>query len=290
LLVLLSSDADIASMNIKARLLEEASWEPLAPCWGRPAFIRGGLVLLEKAGVHLSFDSVDSDIREYLHQQGVSSGKGLDGNGGEGPDIVVFLSKHRSEKEVDSLTVHPPGNYLEALYGGKEGTLAVAAPHHMTAALLALHREKRAAGLPDRTSFEVTHHGPLLATPCFFIEIGSGPHRWDRVDLARPIAKALLSERFMDPPKDIPIAIGIGGGHYAPRFSDRALKGDLAFGHMVPDHILERAPDPVRTLELAFGSTPGASVACFHRTKDNENALVPLISAAEAMGLNVMMG
>lgn len=289
-MVLLASDADIASMNIKARLLEEASWEPIRPCWGRPAFTKGDLVLLERPGVHLDFDSVDSEIREYLLQEGVGLENGIDGREGPGPDLIVFLSKHRSEKEVDSLTVHPPGNYLEAIYGGKDGTLPIAAPRHMTAALIALHQEKRTAGLPDRTSFEVTHHGPFLGTPSFFIEIGSGPQRWDKADLARPIAKALLSDLLRDPPRDVPMAIGIGGGHYAPRFTDRALNGDLAFGHMVPDHILDRAPDRVRTLELALGSTPGATVACFHRTKNNEKVLNPLISAAEALGLKVMIG
>ncbi len=289
-MVLLASDGDIASMNIKARLLEEAIWEPLRPCWGRPAFAKGDLVLLERPGVHLDFESVDTEIREYLLQEEFTPGKGTEGRECTGPDLIVFLSKHRSEKEVDSLTVHPPGNYLEAIYGGKEGTLPIAAPHHMTSALNALYQEKRAAGLPDRTSFEVTHHGPFIGTPSFFIEIGSGPQRWGRSDLARPIAKALLSDRFKDPPQDVPTAIGIGGGHYAPRFTDRALKGDLAFGHMVPDHILDRAPDRVRTLELALRSTPGATVACFHRTKNNERSLSPLISAAETLGLRVMIG
>lgn len=31
-------------------------------------------------------------------------------------------------------------------------------------------------------------------------------------------------------------ALGIGGGHYAPKQTKRALEGDLAFGHILPKY------------------------------------------------------
>jgi len=62
------------------------------------------------------------------------------------------------------------------------------------------------------------------------------------------------------------------------------------FGHMVPDHILERAPDPARAVELALRSTPEATIACFHRTRNNEGIIGPLEAMAEGLGLRVIKG
>jgi D-aminoacyl-tRNA deacylase len=245
------------------------------------------LLLLEREGLHLYLDGIDREIRSFL-DEGVLSTLDVEPEGDHPLDLLVFLSKHRSEREIDSLTVHPPGNYLSADHGGIEGFLPPSAPHEMTSALKSLYKEKKDMGIRDQTTYEVTHHGPLVESPCFFIEIGSGPDRWDIPILGKAIGEALLSDTFLEPRRDLPVAIGIGGGHYAPRFTDRAMRNKYSFGHMIADYILNETDDIGKPLELASRSTPDASVVMAHRSKSNVKLLKGLEKAASELGLEVV--
>ncbi|MGA1872820.1 MAG: D-aminoacyl-tRNA deacylase [Thermoplasmatota archaeon] len=268
--VLLVSSEDPASLNIRDRLLEEAEWETVGAFGGSPVLRHGDLLMYQKTGTHLYFENVDIEIAEHASRE-----LGMVKVPREGPplELIVFLSRHRSEMDVRSLTVHPPGNYLQADFGGEPGKLPLSAPREMTSALKALYKEKKALGLADRTTYEVTHHGPLLSSPCFFIEIGSNETRWEIPELGKAIARALLSEALNSTEEDLPIAIGIGGGHYAPRFTDRAMRNKFAFGHMVPDYILEAADDLRAVIENARSRTPGAEYAFLHRSRSNEDII-----------------
>jgi D-aminoacyl-tRNA deacylase len=157
----------------------------------------------------------------------------------------------------------------------------------MTAALKALYKEKRSLGLKDQTTYEVTHHGPRLSSPSFFIEIGSDESRWSIEELGRPIARALLSEGFLHPREDLPIAVGVGGGHYAPRFTDRAMRNKFAFGHMVPDYILLNAGDLFDPIKLAVDSTPGAECFFIHKSGRNDEIMDGIIEACTDIGLRI---
>ena len=46
-----------------------------------------------------------------------------------GYDGFVFLSKHASEAGVPALTCHSTGNFAQALYGGRQGEVAIPHPH-----------------------------------------------------------------------------------------------------------------------------------------------------------------
>jgi D-aminoacyl-tRNA deacylase len=273
--VLLVSTEDPASLNIRDRLKEEADWEGIGSFQGAPVLRHGDLVLLEKVGTHLYFEGVDSEIKEAL-----SDIQGLEAE----PEVLIFLSRHRSEMDIHSLTVHPPGNFLRADYGGIPGKLPPSSPVFMSSALRALYREKKKLGLGDQTTYEVTHHGPYIEIPSFFIEIGSNESRWDVQDLGRAISRTLLSDDLRDPDLGLKVAIGIGGGHYAPRFTDRAMRKKFDFGHMIPDYILEKADDLRSVIELAVGSTRGVEAAFLHRTTRN-TALID-----EASGILQKMG
>jgi D-aminoacyl-tRNA deacylase len=157
----------------------------------------------------------------------------------------------------------------------------------MTAALKSLYREKKKMGLKDQTTYEVTHHGPILRTPSFFIEIGSNETRWEIPELGRAIAKSLLSDEFLHPETTLPIAIGIGGGHYAPRFTDRAMRNKFAFGHMIPDYILMNSEDLRSVVELAVRSTPDVRYAFFHRSGKNERFIAKAETIVEEIGLKI---
>ena len=105
--------------------------------------------------------------------------------------------------------------------------------------------------------------------------------------LGRAIARTLLSDEFLNPKKDIPIAIGVGGGHYAPRFTDRAMRGKFAFGHMIPDYILSGAVDLNGLIRMAMESTPGSTHVFVHRSKQNKGLLEDIEAIIKEMGLEL---
>ena len=80
--------------------------------------------------------------------------------------------------------------------------------------------------------FEATHHGPLLETPTMFLEIGSSENEWEKVEPAKALIKSLLD---LKPANGIHV-IGIGGGHYTPRFTEAAITHEVCFGHMVANY------------------------------------------------------
>ena len=84
--MLLASDADVASMNIRSRLIEEAEWEPSTPCWDRMVLRRDGLLLMERPGIHLDFTSVDREVSSYLRSMGPGLDSGAHNETTIGPD------------------------------------------------------------------------------------------------------------------------------------------------------------------------------------------------------------
>ena len=284
MITLLMCTEDAASINIRDRLLEESDWNRIGEFRGRPINVKDDLLLVEAEGLHLYLENADSEISGYLCHEFPDIGDRARGD--DTPlELLVFLSKHRSESSINSLTVHTPGNPLGADFGGEPGFLPPSSPYYITQALKTLYSEKKELDLKDRVSYEVTHHGPRIDSPCFFIEIGSDETRWKKPELALPIARTLLSNDFRSPPIDLPVAIGIGGGHYAPRFTDRAMRGKFAFGHMIPDYILRSSEDQRSVLENAVRKTPGAQYAFIHRSKRNRKLLEGIDEIIDDIGL-----
>lgn len=266
LVLIVTSQEDPASANIRRQLRREASWDAAGAFEGVPAYRRGGLRLVTLKGPHLTRDHLDRAVAEAT---------------GERSTLVIYASRHRSESGQRSLTVHPLGNPGEnAKYGGLPGRLVPSAPHAMTEALRLLHREAR--GLDFAVSFEATHHGPYLETPTFYIELGSDEAAWEEALPARAIARVLLNLR----PAEHPVALGLGGGHYVPRMVDVALRCRVSFGHMIPSYALEHLDEA--TLEEAIQRSPGARLAYFHRTAVPVPLRRRLERLVEAQGLRVV--
>ncbi len=193
---------------------------------------------------------------------------------------LVFPSIHRSESGAPCFTVHPLGNLGGAAeVGGAPHTLVPAAPRLMTDALRRLHEGGERAGLS--ATFEATHHGPVSALPAFFAEIGYGSMPAPPESAVRVLADILL-ELSEDPTDHV--VVGVGGGHYAPHFSDLAVKRRWAFGHLVSRHAL-LTTDPA-TAGLALAATPGAEGAIFARASDQvlpaARALAPRLRETSA--------
>ena len=231
----------------------------IADAWGTPPgtgdFANGAAIrqlapeveLLRRPGLHVFDDSLGRALPSRL--SGVP---------------IVFPSRHRSESGISCLTVHPLGNLGPvAELGGEPGRLVPTSPRLMADALRRLEEPAAAIGVP--ATYEATHHGPLLHQPAFFVEIADSLSDADRRKVAEPISDSL---RDLDEDPSDRTAIGVGGGHYVPHFTELALRRRWAFGHMVPRHALESlTPDVRRQLREA---SPPPEGAVFQRATDAE--------------------
>jgi len=271
----LCSREDAASMNIKEHLMGLGTWKEEGAFRGTPVLWSpdGGTCMVTFDEPHLYVDGIDRDIERAI---------------GRAPALLVFASRHRSAAGKKSLTVHPIGNHGHADFGGRDGTLVPSAPVEMTACMRFLHARAKALALDFSVGYEVTHHGPLVATPTFYIEIGSSSAEWGLGPPAVAIAETVhrvIVERNV-PTAGGPVAIGIGGGHYAPRFTDVALAARVDFGHMIPNYALENYEKGV--VARAVAATPSASVAYIHRKSMKTALLHEVEKDVEGSGLRVV--
>lgn len=164
-------------------------------------------------------------------------------------EYYIFASTHKSSSNSPALTVHTPGNWGDAGMGGAARTLNHSLPWQMKAAaqkMLELSGE-----LPLwQVSMEVDHHGPALARPVMFAEIGSTEKEWEDAVAGRIAAEAILASVRNN--REFPVRIGFGGTHYAPKFAPKILKGNESFGHIISGYSLERAEADFEMVRQAF--------------------------------------
>jgi len=186
------------------------------------------------------------------------------------PKTVIFISRHTSKSGEPTLTVHPIGNYGKAQFGGITKTLVKSSPKLMTELLRNLKKNADIAKTYHKVCFEVTHHGPYLDTPTLFIEVGSTEEEWNKKKPAEIVAKTILDVLNLyhyeeDFEGDIPVIMGIGGGHYAPRFTDIILEKKCAFGHMIPGYHINDGNINDEILEKTINATPNLKAVYIHR-------------------------
>jgi D-aminoacyl-tRNA deacylase len=154
-----------------------------------------------------------------------------------GFSTVLFMSRHHSSAGITSFTSHSLGNWTkEASLGGMPKKLSTSSPVLMLACMRNL--SERA---PEGTNkvYEATHHGPLLDTPCTFIEFGGSEAMVSNHESAEILGQASISaaQSMADNSQDYSHAvIGIGGNHYPSKFTRLALEKGYAFGHIMPSH------------------------------------------------------
>ena len=175
---------------------------------------------------------------------------------------LIFPSIHRSAKNIPGMTVHALGNPgASADFGGRPETLVPTDPRSAVAVLRALAERAPAAGFP--VSYEATHHGPELELPAFFVEIGSGETTDPPPRSIRILSESLTS--IVPDPRDR-VVLGVGGGHYAPHFSELALHRHWAFGHILSRHALDGLTRA--TAVSAWELTPQAEGVLYSRAQD----------------------
>ena len=169
-------------------------------------------------------------------------------------DILIFISKHRSEQGTKTLTVHPVGNFHEAKFGGQPEKLSPAHSFFLKHIFKILNKKATSAGLGEKhkISLEVTHHGPYLEKPAIYIEIGSSETEWKdkqagkvMADVVKEAIETFNEDADVDAGADadwIP-CIGFGGRHYPHAFNKIQLNTNYAVGHIMPEYALPLTQD-----------------------------------------------
>lgn len=256
--LIVSSTEDPASTNIKKGLLEQSSWNEIDTFYDNTVYKHSNMkdmVIITINDEMITHENLDKEIEEKL---------------GIKPKQAIFISRHRSKTEEPTLTTHPIGNYGDAQFGGKTRTLPRSSPRLMTHLLRIMKKNAEQAKLYHKVCFEVTHHGPYLDAPVLFVEVGSTENEWKKKEPANIVAKSILEllesyryeEDFSD---DIPVLLGVGGGHYALRFTDIILEKKAAFGHMIPTYQIEAGNIDGEMFEKALRATPNVEGVYIHR-------------------------
>lgn len=218
--LIVASKKDKAGINIITHLSQFRE-NPLITSWGnKPGF---DIYIVEEEIIHTENLNLEK-INQY--------------------DFIIFASKHKSEKKEKSLSVHSPGNFRSADFGGETERVCPSSALFNKFIFTKLEENAKNSGVDYKVTLECTHHGPLISKPCVFIEIGSTETEWvDRragFILAKTI-KDTIDEFKEDTYKEI--AVGIGGPHYCPGFNKLQLKSNVAFSHIIPEYQMPIKPE-----------------------------------------------
>ncbi len=152
-------------------------------------------------------------------------------------DFVIFASKHASQQQRKTLSIHAPGNWKKAELGGREGQVCGTSAFFLKHLFQTLNEQAKNSGY--EVTLEVTHHGPYIEKPCCFIEIGSSEEEWQDKQAGKVIAETIKKsiETFnREKLGKWKVAIGIGGPHYCPNFNKIQLNSEYALGHIIPQY------------------------------------------------------
>ena len=245
--LLIVSAPDIASVIQGDALLARGGWMPCKP-------IEGGDV----------WQHARADVCLWWFGERVLMEDNLDLRFSRGSnqtvEEVIFLSRHYAASARPSLTLHvigvpgetPLGEIAE--FGGVKGEAVLPNPRFASWYRLMCEAAERHQLIPEfELTIETTHHGPCLAVPTMFIEIGSSETHWDRTDAAAAWADVMekglgldggegvgnWDALALDERKNAKVMIGIGGGHYAPRHTDVLRKTNCWAGHQLANYALE---------------------------------------------------
>ena len=288
--LIVSSTEDPASENIKKGLLNQSSWEEVDSFYKNTVYRHCNMkdvVIVTINDRTTRHEMLDKEVEEKL---------------GIRPKQAIYITRHKSKTGEPTLTTHPIGNYGEAQFGGKTRTLSKSSPRLMTQLLRIIKKNTEQTKLSYQVCFEVTHHGPYMNIPTLFAEVGSTEKEWEKQDPANVISKSVLElldsyHYEEDLPSDIPVLIGVGGGHYAPRFTDIVFEKKVAFGHMIPTYQIKTGNIDDDMLEKTLNETPNVEAVYIHRKslkksqvseykKWFQNRGIPAISSKEFMDLD----
>lgn len=255
-IVIVASELDIASRNIGRKIQEIGGFQKVEGVSPYETYKRGDCFLVWHKN-DLVADDV-SDLDDYFD-----------------PEVYLLVFRHLGKAGLPRLTVHPTGNFVlpkensPVPYRGQPHRLSFVDPSFMREALRFMAKKVDEEKLNFSVSYEVTHHTPTeLKKPLFFLEIGdTEKHHNDPVAI-QTVAEVAL--HVLDStPEPCDNCIAIGGGHYAERFTRRALTEKYGFGHFIASYAM---PDiTADVVEQALDKTVGGVKYAIIDSKDQGN-------------------
>ncbi len=223
--VLVASETDVASMTMYAAFLKLGRFTRSGDSFqGHPIYSYQNTTLIMSKEKEILLDRLD----DYF-----------------APQSFVFLSKHRSESGLPTLTAHFTGNFSDDIsLGGYGKEIAWTDPLLLKAYLTRLWAQREKAPKYD-VILEGTHHGPTsLNRPCLFVEIGSTDQEWEDSGVADLVVRMVmdaLSEKQIAKK----VGIGIGGPHYSRKFTELILNDEFSLAGYIPKHSLIHTDDSI---------------------------------------------
>lgn len=220
MILIVASMKDVAGMNIAQELVTHYNFDPLSERFKEKQLYSKSV---QNLTVKLLF--VEEEIVNTQFIPNFFS-----------PQLIVFVSKHRSISGIPTLSVHAPGNLGAAELGGLSRRVSISPASVMKDTLLEMTRFAEDGKLNYQISYECTHHGPSLEVPTMFAELGSSLKQWKDKKAAEVIAHAIMIA--ISKGSSYPTSIGIGGPHYNKKFTRIALSTPKAFGHIISKYAL----------------------------------------------------
>lgn len=217
--VLVASSKNLASMTIASALIKKHGFESTRITFGSSPLYQSGSAIIATMDNEIIYPP---DLDAYFR-----------------PQAYVFLSTHRAESGIPSLTVHTTGNFTDKeVLGARPREVGAIDPDLQKNYLIALN-ERRSRLEGYQITIEATHHGPTsLRRPVLFVELGSTERQWGDEHAAEVIADALMSSLASGKKWD-KVALAFGGTHYPQKFNQFLLEGDSALSAVVAKHYLE---------------------------------------------------
>jgi D-aminoacyl-tRNA deacylase len=155
------------------------------------------------------------------------------------PQAYIFLSTHRAESGIPSLTVHTTGNFTDKeVLGGRPREVGMIDPDLQKNYLMALNSRKESLDGYEIT-IESTHHGPTsLRKPVLFVELGSSEKQWGDQQAGNIIADSLV-ESLTKGRKWEKVGLAFGGTHYSEKFNKILLETDYSLSAIIAKHSLQ---------------------------------------------------
>jgi D-aminoacyl-tRNA deacylase len=159
-------------------------------------------------------------------------------------DVFIFLSKHKSDSSIPTLTCHFTGNFsTDNSHGGYPRQIAIAYPSLLKGYLKAM-TDARQKVPGYEVIIEATHHGPTsINKPVLFIELGSSEKQWRDENAAAAICETLLRVLDNGFERCQKVGIALGGTHYPQKFNKLLLESNIGLAAVASKHNLE-AVDP----------------------------------------------
>jgi len=222
MILMVASTKDIAGMNIAQQLIAHHEFQKIEETFRQNPVYSRRMQSLEVKLVFVNEEIVNTQFITKFFS----------------PQLLVFISKHRSVSGLPTLSVHTPGNLAEAELGGIPRRVSVSPASAMRDALLEMATAKEEMGLKYEVSYECTHHGPSLDVPTMFAELGSSPKQWRDQRAAEAVARAAMAAVSKE--SSYVAVLGVGGPHYNAKFTRIALSAPTAFGHIIPKYAVSK--------------------------------------------------